>query len=411
MRKIDIKKIKLNALSIFFLFMLAMQFPGVIAFLFEKTVETNVSTSVLMKVFLDINKFFSGNWIALSIFSLGLIPLNSLYYSIINAKNDIESITKNNERNYFSYVLCVSNIFLYGNFFDLDCIKSNYEIIKANVILFLIIIVVLALFNFGLRFLAKYITARRYRGDVINEIVSREEENRRKIEQKNRTQTDDNSKEKNANMGISDYELSKDKNEILKHPFVYAFESYKFFYARKKALKYDGKLKRKKYRENRKNLAAQQKSIEGNVSIVFFVISGLIFAMFIFAIVGGVLIKEPATDGQKISVIEEILNYIANFFSNLTNGLETTEPKVIDFLMVFGVIILLFISYIFIVYAFTYMYRVWMYLGKNAKNYFRDVSSLINTIEKLFTNTVNEVVRLLLFIPDALKSIIDIFDD
>lgn len=413
MRKIDIKKIKSNALSMFFLFILAMQCPGVIAFLFEKTVEANANTSILLSVFLDINKFFSGNWIALSIFSIALIPLNNLYYSIINVKNDIYSITKNNERNYFEYVLCIFNIFLYGNFFDLDSIKSNYELIKSNVILLLIIIAILILFSLGLRFLAKYIVARRYRGDVINEIVIREEEHRKKkakkkeIEEKE-NQSNEKLKEENIDLSISDYELCKDKDEILRHPFIYAYESYKFFYARKKAIKFEGKLARKKIEEDNKIKEAQSGNYYGDSSVAFIGFSVLFFILFVFIMAGDV-IKDISSWGGASSIINKIFETLSDIYSNTTNGLEGTETKVLSFLMTFGVIILIFISYIILVYAFTYMFRVWQHLGREAKKTNKGVQKLVEKIEELFSNTVNEVVRLLLFIPDALENIINIF--
>ena len=88
-----------------------------------------------------------------------------------------------------------------------------------------------------------------------------------------------------------------------------------------------------------------------------------------------------------------------------------TEPNILNFFMVFGVIILGFISYILLVYTLTYIWKVWLYLAKKPNSENNYVKNLVESLEKLFSGTINEVVRLLLFIPDVLDKIIGIVYD
>ena len=67
--------------------------------------------------------------------------------------------------------------------------------------------------------------------------------------------------------------------------------------------------------------------------------------------------------------------------------------------------------YILLVYTLTYICKVWWYLAKKSNKNSSNVEDLVESLETLFSDTMDEVVQVLMFIPDVLKNIIGIVYD
>lgn len=390
-------KINLNILSIFYLLILFVQFGGLIVEIFYEYIYQPANTNVLVELFIIPKRFFNENWMGLSVFSVILIPLNNLYYSIINSQNN--DISKEQKRNYLEYIFCIINIFLYCEVYNIEKVKENIEYIKTNFLSFCIAIVTIICVILLSNFLSKYISAKHDRNDILDEIVSREGSNV--------------DKEKHNSNGESEFkielnnDLSQGKKEILKHPFSYAYENYKLYRSRQKAIKYANRLEIKKIKENELLKQAQEGKYYGNSSVIFILISIIVLIVFFVAIYF-ILKKGSGETGGVVSEIFEIINLL---IKRVTNGLEMTEPNILDFFMVFGVIFLAAIMYILLVYTLTYICKVWWCLAKKSNKNSSSVEDLVESLETLFSDTMNEVVQVLMFIPDVLKNIIGIVYD
>lgn len=387
-------KINLNILSIFYLLILFVQFGGLIAEIFYEHINHFANTNVLIELFIIPKRFFNENWMGLSIFSIILIPLNNLYYSIVNAQNNDKS--KEQNRNYLEYIFCIINIFLYCEVYNMEKVKENIEYIKTNILSFCIAVVAIICVILLSHFLSKYISAKHDRNDILDEIISREEINIDK-------EIHNSDGESKARIELNN-DLSQDKKEILKHPFSYAYENYKLYRSRNKAIKYANRLEIKRIKENELLKQAQKGKYYGNSSAVFIVIS--IIVLIIFAVAVYFIFKEGTSEtGGVVSEIFEIINHL---LKRVTNGLEMTEPNILDFFMVFGVVFLVAIMYILLVYTLTYICKVWWCLAKKSNTDNSKVEDLVDSLENLFSDTMDEVVHLLMFIPDVLKNIISI---
>lgn len=384
-------KINLNILSIFYLMVLFVQFGGLIVEIFYEYIYQPANSNALIELFIIPKRFFNENWMGLSVFSIILIPLNNLYYSIVNSQNN--DISKENNRNYLEYIFCIINILLYCEVYNIEKIKENIEYIKTNILSFCIAIVAIICVILLSNFLSKYISAKHDRNNILDEIVSREESNV--------------DKEKQNSNGESEFkvelnnDLSQGKKEILKHPFSYAYENYKLYRSRQKAIKYANRLEIKKIKENNLLKRTQRGKRYGDFSLAFILISIAVIILLVAVVCIGII---SGNDG----VFSEICNYLNTFLMNLTDDLELTEPNILNFIMVFGVIVLAFISYILIVNIFTYMWKVWWYLAKDFKGSNKNIEKFVKKLERFFLETVDEVVHLLMFIPDVLKNIIAI---
>lgn len=390
-------RINLNILSIFYLLILFVQFGGLIVEIFYEYIYQPANTNALIELFIIPKRFFNENWMGLSVFSVILIPLNNLYYSIINSQNNDKS--KEQNRNYLEYIFCIINIFLYCEVYNIEKVKENIEYIKTNILSFCIAIVAIICVILLSNFLSKYISAKHDRHDILDEIVSREESS---------ANTELNSSDDNTKFKVElNNDLSQNRKEILKHPFSYAYENYKLYRSRRKAIKYANRLEIKKIKENELLKQAQEGKYYGNSSIVFIFIS--IIVLIIFAVAVYFIFKEGA--GETGGVVSEIFETINSLLKRLTNGLEMTEPNILDFFMVFGVFFLAAIMYILLVYTLTYICKVWWYLAKKSNKNSSNVEDLVESLETLFSDTMDEVVQVLMFIPDVLKNIIGIVYD
>lgn len=201
--------------------------------------------------------------------------------------------------------------------------------------------------------------------------------------------------------------MNKNQKEILKHPFSYSYENYKLYRARRKAIKYANRLEIKKIKEDNLLKKTQRGKRHGDFSFsfAFLLISIVVIVLLVTVICIGLI-------GGNDGILSNICEHLNTFLMKLTNGLEFTEPNILNFLMVFGVIVLGFISYILVVYVFTFMWKVWWYLAKEFKGNNKNIEYFVKALEKLFLGTVDEVVHLLMFIPDVLRNIIGIvYDD
>ncbi len=389
--------IGLNSLSVFYLIILTLQIIGLIFGVIMEYTHQSDNIYDLIQPFIVPKKFFNDNWLGVSIFSIVLIPLNNLYYTILNTQND-NTIKKKN-RNYLEYIFCIINILMYCEVYNIEKVKKNIEYAKTNILSFCIAVVAIICVILLSNFLSKYISAKQDRNDILNEIVSREESNV--------------DKEKHNSNGESEFkvelnnDLSQGKKEILKHPFSYAYENYKLYRSRQKAIKYANRLEIKKIKENELLKQAQEGKYYGNSSVIFILISIIVLIVFFVAIYF-ILKKGSGETGGVVSEIFEIINLL---IKRVTNGLEMTEPNILDFFMVFGVIFLAAIMYILLVYTLTYICKVWWYLAKKSNKNSSSVEDLVESLETLFSDTLNEVVQVLMFIPDVLKNIIGIVYD
>lgn len=390
-------KINLNILSIFYLLILFVQFGGLIVEIFYEYIYQPANTNALIELFIIPKRFFNENWMGLSVFSVILIPLNNLYYSIINSQN--KDISKEQNRNYLEYIFCIINIFLYCEVYNIEKVKENIEYIKTNILSFCIAIVAIICVILLSNFLSKYISAKHDRNDILDEIVSREESS---------ANTELNSSDDDTKFKVElNSDLSQNRKEILKHPFSYAYENYKLYRSRRKAIKYANRLEIKKIKEGELLKQAKEGEYYGDSSAAFIIIS--IMVLIIFALAIYFIFKEGV--GENEGVVSEIFESINQLLKRLTNGLEMTEPNILNFFMVFGVIILGFISYILLVYTLTYIWKVWWYLAKKSNTKNSKVEHLVESLETLFSDTIDEVVHLLMFIPDVLGNIIGIVYD
>lgn len=389
--------IGLNSLSVFYLIILTLQIIGLIFGVIMEYTHQSDNLYDLIQPFIVPKKFFNDNWLGVSIFSIVLIPLNNLYYTILNTQND-NTIKKKN-RNYLEYIFCIINILMYCEVYNIEKVKKNIEYAKTNILSFCIAVVAIICVILLSNFLSKYISAKQDRNDILNEIVSREESNV--------------DKEKHNSNGESEFkvelnnDLSQGKKEILKHPFSYAYENYKLYRSRQKAIKYANRLEIKKIKENELLKQAQEGKYYGNSSVIFILISIIVLIVFFVAIYF-ILKKGSGETGGVVSEIFEIINLL---IKRVTNGLEMTEPNILDFFMVFGVIFLAAIMYILLVYTLAYICKVWWYLAKKSNKNSSSVEDLVESLETLFSDTMNEVVQVLMFIPDVLKNIIGIVYD
>lgn len=388
--------IKLNILSIFYLLILFVQFGGFIVEIFYEYIYQPANSNALIELFIIPKRFFNENWMGLSVFSVILIPLNNLYYSIVNSQNN--DISKENNRNYLEYIFCIINILLYCEVYNIEKVKENIEYIKTNILSFCIAIVAIICVILLSNFLSKYISAKHDRNNILDEIVSREESNVDKEKQ--------NSNGESEFKVELDNDLSQGKKEILKHPFSYAYENYKLYRSRQKAIKYANRLEIKKIKENELLKQAQEGKYYGNSSAIFILISIIVLIVFFVAIY--FILKRGSGETGVVSEIFEIINLL---IERVTNGLEMTEPNILDFFMVFGVIFLAAIMYILLVYTLTYICKVWWYLAKKSNKNSSNVEDLVESLETLFSDTMDEVVQVLMFIPDVLKNIIGIVYD
>lgn len=390
------RKINLNILSIFYLLILFVQFGGLIVEIFYEYIDQPVNTNALIELFIIPKRFFNENWMGLSVFSIILIPLNNLYYTILNSQNN--DISKDQNRNYLEYIFCIINIFLYCEVYNIEKVKENIEYIKTNILSFCIVIVAIICVILLSNFLSKYISAKHDRNDILDEIVSREESNIDK-------EIHNSDGELEARVELNN-DLSQEKKEILKHPFSYAYENYKLYISRRKAIKYANRLEIKKIKENELLKQAQEGKYYGNSSAIFILISIMVLIVFFVAIY--FILKKGSGETGVVSEIFEIINLL---IKRVTNGLEMTEPNILDFFMVFGVIFLVAIMYILLVYTLTYICKVWWYLAKKSNKNSSNVEDLVESLETLFSDTMDEVVQVLMFIPDVLKNIIGIVYD
>lgn len=389
-------RFNLNILSIFYLLILFVQIFGLIVEMFYEYIYQPTNPNMLIELFLIPKSFFNENCIGMSLFSVILIPLNNLYYSIKNSQNDE---LKENSRNYLEYIFCVIDVLLYCEIYNVEKVKENFENIKSNVLPFCITIIVVICVILLSKFLSKYIVAKKDRNDILDEIVSREE---KQVNNEN----DNTDNKSDAKVELNN-DLNEEHKEILKHPFSYAYENYKLYRARRKAIKYANKLEIKKLKEIELLQQAEKGEYYGDTSAAFVIISIVVFIIFVLVVY--LIFKEGI--GKNEGVVSEIFELINQLLKRLTNGLEMTEPNILNFFMVFGVIILGFISYILLVYTLTYIWKVWLYLAKKPNSENNYVKNLVESLEKLFSGTINEVVRLLLFIPDVLDKIIGIVYD
>lgn len=389
--KMNSQKNNLNVLSVCYLVILVLQIAGLVVGIFYEYINSYDSVTVLLQLLLGIKNFFNDNWIGLSAFSIILIPLNNLYYTITNIQNT--SSAKHKSRNYSEYIFCIINILICCEVYNIEKIKNHIEFIKSNILsVCAIIAVVIGVFLLS-NFLSKYIVAKKDRGGILDEIVSREE-HPKNIEIHKENGKTETKKEFND-------DLTKDQKEILKHPFSYAYENYKLYRARKKAIKYSNRLEIKKIKEDNLLKKTQQGKRRDDFSVAFILISIVVVVLLITVVCIGFI-------GDNDGVISEICKHLNIFLMNLTDDLELTEPNILNFIMAFGVIVLGFISYILVVYIFTYMWKAWWYLAKEFKGTNRNIEKFVKKMEKLFLNTVDAVVDLLMFIPDVLQNIIGI---
>ncbi len=388
--------INLNILSIFYLLILFVQFGGLIVEIFYEYIYQPANSNVLIELFFISKRFFNENWMGLSVFSIILIPLNNLYYSIVNSQNN--DISKENSRNYLEYIFCIINILLYCEVYNMEKVKENIEYIKTNILSFCIAVVAIICVILLSHFLSKYISAKHDRNNILDEIVSREESNIDK-------EIHNSDGELEARVELNN-DLSQDKKEILKHPFSYAYENYKLYRSRQKAIKYANRLEIKKIKENELLKQAQEGRYYGNSSAIFILISIIVLIVFFVAIY--FILKKGSGETGVVSEIFEIINLL---IKRVTNGLEMTEPNILDFFMVFGVFFLAAIMYILLVYTLTYICKVWWYLAKKSNKNSSNVEDLVESLETLFSDTMDEVVQVLMFIPDVLKNIIGIVYD
>lgn len=263
--------IKLNILSIFYLLILFVQFGGFIVEIFYEYIYQPANSNALIELFIIPKRFFNENWMGLSVFSVILIPLNNLYYSIVNSQNN--DISKENNRNYLEYIFCIINILLYCEVYNIEKVKENIEYIKTNILSFCIAIVAIICVILLSNFLSKYISAKHDRNNILDEIVSREESNVDKEKQ--------NSNGESEFKVELDNDLSQGKKEILKHPFSYAYENYKLYRSRQKAIKYANRLEIKKIKENELLKQAQEGKYYGNSSAIFILISIIVLIVFL----------------------------------------------------------------------------------------------------------------------------------
>lgn len=389
-------KINLNILSIFYLLILFVQFGGLIVEIFYEYIYQPVNTNALIELFIIPKRFFNENWMGLSVFSIILIPLNNLYYTILNSQNN--DISKEQDRDYLEYIFCIINILLYCEVYNIEKVKENIEYIKTNILSFCIAIVAIICVILLSNFLSKYISAKHDRNDILDEIVSREESNIDK-------EIHNSDGELEARVELNN-DLSQEKKEILKHPFSYAYENYKLYRSRRKAIKYANRLEIKKIKENELLKQAQEGKYYGNSSAIFILISIIVLIVFFVAIY--FILKKGSGETGVVSEIFEIINLL---IKRVTNGLEMTEPNILDFFMVFGVIFLVAIMYILLVYTLTYICKVWWYLAKKSNKNSSNVEYLVESLETLFSDIMDEVVQVLMFIPDVLKNIIGIVYD
>jgi len=387
-------KINLNVLSIFYLLVLFVQIAGIVTEILYEYVYQSVNTNVLIQLFIEVKRFFNDNWLGVSIFSIVLIPLNNLYYTILNTQND--NTIKKQSRNYLEYIFCIINILMYCEVYNIEKVKDNIKYIKSNILSFAIVIFVVICVILLSNFLSKYIVAKNARNDIIDEIVSREENSVNK-----ETHNSDGKTEVKVELNN---DLSQDQKEILKHPFSYAYENYKLYRARRKAIKYTNKLEIKKIKENNLLKLAKDGKYYGDSSFAFIIISIIVLIILVVAVY--IIFKEGI--GENEGIVSEICKSLNTLLKNLTNGLEITEPNLLNFIMVFGIIILVFISYILLVYTLTYIWKVWLYLAKRPYGNNENVERFVDSLEKLFSGTIDEIVHLLMFIPDVLNKIIGI---
>lgn len=391
-------KIDLNILSVFYLIILFSQIVGLMAGVISEYINYSATVNVLIQLLTEPKSFFNDNWIGVSVFSIILIPLNNLYYTIMNTQYD--GVSKKRNRNYLEYIFCIINVLMYCEVYNIEKIEDNIEYIKSNILSFCITIVVVVCVILLSNFLSKYIVAKNAKNDILDEIVSREEHKANEF-----------SYSKDGKAGIKvefNNDLSDDKKEILKHPFSYAYENYKLYRARRKAIKYTNRLEIKRLEEQKLLEEAQKEGYSGNASVAFIIISIFVFLSLIAAVVIGIYENIKDGLGDENGFVSEIFHILTELLKNVTDGLEIAEPNIISFIMAFGIIILGFISYIIVVYAFTYMWKVWRYSSKKANGNSEKVKHFVDSIEKLFSNTIDEVINLLMFIPDILSNIIGI---
>ena len=390
-------KINLNILSVFYLLILFIQIVGIVVGLFYEYLYKPANANALVQLFIISKKFFNENWMGLSAFSIILLPLNNLYYSITNHQNN--DFKKENSRDYLEYIFCIINILLYCEVYNVESLKEKVEFIKSNVLYFCITVIIIIGVILLSNFLAKYIVARNSRTNIIDEIVNREEGKANK-------KFSESDKKDEVKTAINN-DLSQNQKEILKHPFSYAYENYKLYRARRKAVKYANRLEIKKLKENNLLQQAKEGEFYGDSSAVFIIIS--ITILVIFAIAIYFIFKEGV--GENGGIVSKVFESLNMLLKKLTNGLEVTEPNILNFFMVFGVIILGLICYILLVYTLTYIWKIWWYLAKKSDTKNTKVKKLVESLEKLFSDTIDEVVHLLMFIPDVLGNIIGIVYD
>lgn len=288
---------------------------------------------------------------------------------------------------------------LYCRIYNIEQVKICIKYIQSNILSFIILILVVLFICLGSNFLSKFIAAKSAKEDIVNEIASRE---------KYRRNTNSQSEENNVNTAVEiKNDIIQDSKIIAKHPFSYAYENYKLYRAQKRAIKHSNRLKITKIEEEELLKDAKNNSYSGNASIVFVLIS-IILLIFLIVVVGDYFLSG---DDGSAEWIKTIIQHINHLLVNTTNGLEESEANILNFIMVFGIIILGFIGYILVVYTFTFIWRIWVVLSKRANKNNKELQQLAVSIEQLFSDTVNEMVYLLMFIPDILKNIIGIIYD
>ena len=375
-----LKKGQIILLSISLIF----QLLGYAADILNHVLNVNATsfTGIIFQLFITIKTTIITNWISFSILFI-LLVLTGTFYDILLEKPNKKIIT------IISTILAFSNIIFCINFFDTAGINNKIVFLKNHTtefiffLIFLFIIIILILTS------KKILAIKAAKPFIAQEITNN---------------IDTNSSNANGNPLPS---LTTE--QIIKHPLLYIYSNYKYNKAIQTARKHQDKYKKLK----------DPSTEPGKHSKGFIIISTFLMLLFITPIIISILsdagILDQFTTQTNLNIFDKIIETVTDRLINIINktssSFEGIEEALLNFILVIGAPILLFVAFAILSYSFTLMYETWKHISKNIKNDTQYVEIFASKIKKFLFDIADSAIKLLLFIPDFLTTIEDtVFD-
>lgn len=354
------------------------------------------SNSPFLNIWISLGNSISSNWFSCTIVLISSVVGSILYNYLITDQTKLRDFSS-------LFFLLIVNLILSNQLYSNSCIIEKLVFIKQKAVMVtaFILIIFISIFIISI------------------------------IKKSNKAKEDfDNSKSShnatNSSNGTTTSN-SIDNNFIWKHPFSYAWLTYKNYLNQKRQYKIDYKKKKIEIKLETKKLKAQhkkdklekeysqssdittqeeQKGIRQNnkkmkrESIAATILTVITAAFIIFLI--------SKNGGNKVyEACEKILKY----FQTFDTILNKTENPIMNILICFGLLFLIVILISLLGYSCYFMYRIIIYFLFNNQEDNHSVKRFVRLIKVFFVGTIDGVMRPLLFIPDFLKHVEDILLD